>query len=409
MPWNSPAVAKRQAVSSSVKRARSAGLGRSSWVRMVNGQAGPERGGGLVHGPPAREQGQRAPAGRVDQRLQLVVHAGPVAGLAGIGEVGGAVQEGVGLVVERAADVEHVGALGRQPDPLGQVQRDGGGGEDGRAPGPHALASTGPTSSGATASRGWRRRPPTHATCPRAGERGVEVLGQRDGRLLGADSALVGVGHVGRDGPQRGQQGSTGRRPCGERVADGVGQRAPGAAADVGREGVGQPVPASARGAEQLVVVDDPAGQPGQVGEAAGAEATAGGVGDDVLELVGLVDHDHVVLGQDRAAGADVEAVEVGVDDDDVGRRGPAAGRLGEALFAERAAASRPGHSSLVTLTAAQARSLGFQSSSARSPVAVVAAHAASRSTSVARPAPGRPARAGPPGSRTSRTRCRHT
>ena len=41
-----------------------------------------------------------------------------------------------------------------------------------------------------------------------------------------------------------------------------------------------------------------------------------------------------------------------------------------------------PGHSSLDTLTEAHARSLGFQSSSARSPVAVVAAHAASRSTS---------------------------
>ncbi len=42
-----------------------------------------------------------------------------------------------------------------------------------------------------------------------------------------------------------------------------------------------------------------------------------------------------------------------------------------------------PGHSSLVTLTEAQARSLGFQSSSARSPVDVVAAHVDSRSTSL--------------------------
>ena len=41
--------------------------------------------------------------------------------------------------------------------------------------------------------------------------------------------------------------------------------------------------------------------QRGRGPEAAGAEREAGGGGDDVLELVGLVDHDDVVLGQEHA------------------------------------------------------------------------------------------------------------
>ena len=69
-----------------------------------------------------------------------------------------------------------------------------------------------------------------------------------------------------------------------------------------------------------------------------GCQLGADRVAHDVLEHVGLVEHDDVVLGQDHAAAADVEAVEVGVDDDDVGGRGPPPGLLGEARLAERAA-----------------------------------------------------------------------
>ncbi len=46
---------------------------------------------------------------------------------------------------------------------------------------------------------------------------------------------------------------------------------------------------------------------------------------------MGLVEDDHVVFGQHRAAAGQVRAVEVRVDDHDVGRRRPVAGGLGEA------------------------------------------------------------------------------
>ena len=74
-------------------------------------------------------------------------------------------------------------------------------------------------------------------------------------------------------------------------------------------------------------------------GEPAGGHLDAGGGGDGVLELVGLVDDDHVVLGQHRAAGGEVQPVEVGVDDDDVGVGGRPPGLLGEAVVALRALA----------------------------------------------------------------------
>ena len=68
-------------------------------------------------------------------------------------------------------------------------------------------------------------------------------------------------------------------------------------------------------------------GGAGQVGEAAAVELEAEGVGHHVLELVGLVDDHHVVLGQQRAAGLQVEPVEMGVHDHHVGRRRPRPGR----------------------------------------------------------------------------------
>src|SRR4029450_9187849 len=60
----------------------------------------------------------------------------------------------------------------------------------------------------------------------------------------------------------------------------------------------------------------------------------------DALEPVRLVEHHHVVLGDDRAAGADVDAVEMRVHDDDVADLGAVAGELGPALAAHRAAVS---------------------------------------------------------------------
>ena len=69
-----------------------------------------------------------------------------------------------------------------------------------------------------------------------------------------------------------------------------------------------------------------------------GRDRHADRVAHDVLEPVRLVEHHDVVLGQDHPAARDMEPVEVGVDDDHVGGPGAAAGQLGEALLAERAA-----------------------------------------------------------------------
>ena len=74
-----------------------------------------------------------------------------------------------------------------------------------------------------------------------------------------------------------------------------------------------------------------------------GAISHADRVAHDVLEHVGLVEHDDVVLGQDRAAAADMEAVQVRVHDDHVGDLRPAACLLGEAFLAHRARDRRPG------------------------------------------------------------------
>ena len=86
--------------------------------------------------------------------------------------------------------------------------------------------------------------------------------------------------------------------------------------------------------ATSFVVVDDGPERSGQRGEPAGGDLDAGGGRDGVLELVGLVDDHDVVLGQHRPAGRQVQAVEVGVHDDDVGVGGGPPGLLGEAVVA---------------------------------------------------------------------------
>ena len=77
----------------------------------------------------------------------------------------------------------------------------------------------------------------------------------------------------------------------------------------------------------------------GEGREPPGAERQPRRRRDDVFELVRLVEHDHVVLGQEGLAPGEVQSVEVGVDDHQRRRPGPAGRRhLGEARLAERAA-----------------------------------------------------------------------
>ena len=68
------------------KASSSAGLGRSDWDSTGKGSAVRQGVDGRVHGPPAGEQGQGAPAGRGDSDLELVVEGGLRLGSAAVGQ-----------------------------------------------------------------------------------------------------------------------------------------------------------------------------------------------------------------------------------------------------------------------------------------------------------------------------------
>ena len=229
---------------------------------------------------------------------------------------------------------------------------------------------------GATSRRGSPAAAHPRHRCLREGEGQVEVGGQRSGRLLGAQLALVHVDHVAADAPQ----GIEDLADAGPRRHDGVGdggRHRAQAATLVGNEAGGESVAGTGEASGEALVGHDPAHRAGQCREAAGAHGEAGGIGDHVLELVGLVEHHDVVLGQERPAAGHVHAVEMGVDDHHVGRRRPGARVLGETLVTEGAArrtrALLGGHAHRLPRR---------QSSSAWSPVSLVSAHRARRSTS---------------------------
>ena len=74
--------------------------------------------------------------------------------------------------------------------------------------------------------------------------------------------------------------------------------------------------------------------QPGHRRHPAGREGDAEGARHHVGSLVGLVEDEHVVLGEDVAARRHVGAEQVEVDHDDVGLPRPLVGGLGEAILA---------------------------------------------------------------------------
>ena len=106
MPCQKPIVANRHVAGSAAKASTRRPLGADRWVRIGTDDAIGERGGRLVEHPEAGEQREGPPAGRLDQLGQLVGQRRQVPAVAGIGEVGRAVQDGLVLVVERAADIE---------------------------------------------------------------------------------------------------------------------------------------------------------------------------------------------------------------------------------------------------------------------------------------------------------------
>ena len=115
----------------------------------------------------------------------------------------------------------------------------------------------------------------------------------------------------------------------GERLGQSIADEWPQRLAD-GRRGLGEP-------ADDGRVLDHPAHDGREVGEAARPDLHADGVAHDVFELVGLVDHHDIVLGQQHVPAGDVEAVEVQVDHDDIGDGCPGAGQLGKAHRTHRA------------------------------------------------------------------------
>ena len=156
----------------------------------------------------------------------------------------------------------------------------------------------------------------------------------------------------------------------GQRIDDRVRQRTWQPAPDEWFERVDQDGPAPASSPAMASVGHDLAHGPGQGDEPAGADRGAHGVGDGVLQLVRLVEDHDLVFGQHRPPGSEVHAVEVRVDDDDVGRGGPPAGRLGEAGLAERAAGA-PQDTPRRSRHRLPRPGLGAQSSSAGSPDSV--------------------------------------
>ena len=155
------------------------------------------------------------------------------------------------------------------------------------------------------------RRPPAQV---RARRRGHRLDGLHE--PLGAHRRLV------EDAARRLVE--PGRRPAGEPIGEDRGEPVRGAGELLGdRRGV------------------DRAAVPRELGDAAeprGAELHAEAPRQLGVELVGLVEDDDLVRGQQRAPRREVGAVERGVDDDDVGGLRAALRLLGEARRAERAA-----------------------------------------------------------------------
>jgi hypothetical protein len=132
--------------------------------------------------------------------------------------------------------------------------------------------------------RGWQRE----------GE--IEIGGQRAGRLLGADLALVGVDDVGVDALEGGEGVADAEAGGGDGLDHVAGQRSSQAAAVVIAEHRGEVVARRRQPAHEGVVGHDATHGAGQRREPPRAHGEARGVGDDVLELVGLVEHDHIVV-----------------------------------------------------------------------------------------------------------------
>ena len=244
-------------------------------------------------------------------------------------------------VVEGAADVDGVVVVGPEAEALVHPRGEGRAGEHHRPSVPQALAQqVGDVERGdAQPGVGVGTLDPRHRPFGDVrGERhvGLEVAGELHGAVLAVlDVVRRAVGDLPQGGGQAVQPAPHER----QRVLD---LRVGGAlesAADVIRERGGQGAARAFDLIHRSRVVEDRPHRAGQVVEAPCGELEPAGVRDDVLELVRLVDHHQIVLGEDGAVGAEVESQQVEVHHGHVGLAGLASRCLGEARVARRALA----------------------------------------------------------------------
>ncbi len=253
------------------------------------------------------------------------------------------VQQRVGGVVERTAHVGGVGGVGRQADPLGQRCRDRGAGEDRRAFVPHAgpqrwaHVERGDLELGVVGGPRHER----HRRCACFGvavpEGGVHVFaGPRQHRHR-TQPPLLGVVVVGLDLLQHLADSRQPQLGIAEYVEQRTRERERQAPADERRQHLSQRGGEFGDRSDECRVVEDRPHGGAECDEPTGRQLDPDRVAHDVLDHVRLVEHDHLVFGDDRPERRHVDAVEVGVDHDHVGDLGPVAGAFGEAGIAHRA------------------------------------------------------------------------
>ncbi len=166
-------------------------------------------------------------------------------------------------------------------------------------------------------------------------DRDVELLDRASGHGLGAEAALLRILVLGVDGDERLVRTTQPQASVGEHLLHRVGQRGRESIADVRCQRIAQALGDLGDRADQRRVVDDPSHDAGQGRESPRGDLDADRVAHDVLEDMGLVEHDDVVLGEYRPAARHVEAVQVCVDHDHVGGCRSSARLLREAGVAE--------------------------------------------------------------------------
>ena len=346
------------------------GLGQVALGQDRRVQRRPERVGRGLHGPVAGEQGQGPAAGGGDQGLRAPRAVPPRSPACG-GRAGGRRSRGGRWQRSRRGCRRPARrpARGR-----GRRCRPGGAGwwplvsTAVRCSQTNSV-KTGATSRGATQSLGSRPGCSTHATTSGVRFMVTSTSACSVVTAFMARSWRVVTSAASESILRRAETASSSRvRAAASTAAEVVAQPSPQTGVDERRQRQAQTVAGAEQAVLQRLVLDDPADDMGQGGEPAGRQLGPARLRDGVLELVGLVEDDQLVVGQHGATRGEVGAVEVGVDHDHVGRGRGVAGVLGEAVLAPGALGRRRGTRRSPMLTAAQVAARG--SSAELGPVA---------------------------------------